>query len=184
MKGSVYHHIMDAELLETLRRNSNIRLAQDGAFWWGSARVPNTRVQALFHRGLRRRDSDHELTMHVGDTWCYVTCEGVYRFVKSLQVSNHALRIRLRHGQTLNLDQPQLVIAPDERFYLWLKTDQTFALLERTAHQQLIGHLEPARAHTELELVVGERHHPVITLDDVPTWTSAWPVTQQGTPPS
>ncbi len=159
-------------MLEALREASGIALTVDGVFRYRGDRVPNDRVQALFHRGLKVRP-DGRVTLHVGRQWCYVEAAGVARFVEGLSVTAETVRLRLRSGEALSVAPSAfaLGVAPDERFYVWAPREAPPAVLLRGAHQQLAGLLDVRvgrDGEDALILPVGDADVPVLTLPEVP----------------
>lgn len=173
---------LDAEALEALREASGIALSADGIFQYRGDRVPNDRVQDLFHRGLRVRQ-DGRVTLHVGRQWCYVDAAGVGRFVAGVRVVGEKLRLRMRPGEELELAPGSFVLgaAPDGRFYAWAPREAPPAVLLRGAHQQLAGLLdvrEGAAGEASgdvLILRVGDVEVPVLSLPEVPALTAPAP---------
>ncbi len=159
---------LDPEVLDALRRNSGLTLSGDGVWSYQASKVPHPRVQALFHQGLVV-NADSEVELHVGRTWCYVRCETVARFVDGVAIEADSFQARLRHGPTVAAGRPpNLALGPDERLYLWLE-GQHVAVLTRSAHQQLVGHLEPAEEDPEaIRLRIGEAVWPVPILASIP----------------
>lgn len=161
---------LDPEVLEALRRNSGIRLSWDGVFMYLESKVPNPRVQGMFHQGLSVRD-DGEVVLHVGHMWCYVACEGVARFVDHIQLDEGGARlmVRSRHqAEAAPVEAAGLTLgaAPDERFYLWLEPGAPPAVVTRPAASQLAGILELRGERAGLE--VGETWCPVVELARAP----------------
>ena len=164
---------MDPEVLEALRRNSGLRLDQEGRFHFHARLVENDRVQAFFHRHLTIR-GDGDVTLKVGQQWAYVACASVARFVDKIQPRGTKLMLRYRHRDIEELVEPLMGFGPDGRCYLWSKPDGSPALLTRGAHQALEPLLEEREGRIVVQL--GEARRPLAELNEVPTPAAPWPL--------
>jgi len=160
---------IDAEALELIRRQSGIHLRADGIFTYAGEPVPNPRVQALFHRGVEVR-ADDEVTLTVGARWCYLTCDGVARFIEGMRLEGSDAIVRLRTGEELPWEPLVVGYAPDDRLYGWLPGLRGPALLTRAAHHALLE-----RVGADGAITIGQRRIPVLALEDVPGAASGPP---------
>ena len=163
---------MDAEALESLRRESGLRVDADGGFHHQEGPVPNPRVQTLFHAGLRVRE-DGEVVVHVGQQWAYVACDDVARFVSSIICHDDELRISLLGNLTKSCVELKLAFAPNGRCYLWEDEGAYAAVLLRGAHQRLGARLNQTDAG-QCRAEFGDFDVPVLQIDRTPGPAERW----------
>ena len=163
---------MEPELLEALRRDSGLRLDDQGTFYFRSRLVENERVQALFHRHLSVL-ANGDVTLSVGVQWAYVACDSVARFIDGMKLEGGQLWLRYRHLEHPVASAPLIGFGPDGRCYVWAVRKGPPAVLTRTAHQALVSLLEEHAE--EVVLPVGAQRHPVAELTEVPTPAALWP---------
>ena len=132
---------MDSNALEILRRNSGLSLDAHGNFFSAGQRVPNERVQRLFHEGLAIRETG-DVTLTLGKVWAYVAAESVARFVTRLVRREGVLEIALIDGTRTNVEKPRVSAGPDNRLYVWETPEAYPAVLLRSAHNALAEILE------------------------------------------
>ncbi|MDP6945484.1 MAG: hypothetical protein QF464_15150 [Myxococcota bacterium] len=154
-----------------MRRNSGLRVDGDGCFFFHDRPVENPRVQRLFHQHLAVRE-DGEVTLTVGSQWAYVACETVARFVEAISLEGGRLKARLRGGEQVVADAPQLGFAPDGRCYVWLSAGAPPAVLTRSAHQALVSLL--VERSDRLVLPVTPAPSAVVTLACAPGPGTSW----------
>jgi hypothetical protein len=148
---------MDPSQLEALRRNSGLSLTREGLFVYHGSPVENSRVQAMFHRGLRVLSSG-EVTLSVGAQWAYVRCEGVARFAEGLEPIGSTLELRLRGDERVRCRDPRIAFGPDDRVYVWEAPELPPAILTRAAHGRLVERVDvgddgaPRYNHGQLSL--------------------------------
>lgn len=126
--------------LEAMRRKSGLALTADGQWTWGGHVAENTRVQALFHRGVAVRD-DGEVTLHVGKMWTYVKCLGPAYFLRAVRIEGgQGDRVlgRFLGDRELALAGAVAGWGPDDRLYLWVDGLPGPAIALREAHQTLL----------------------------------------------
>lgn len=99
---------LDPATLERLRRGIPLRLDRTGQFHFEGDPVAHPRVHALFLAGLDRDDAG-EVTLHVGQQWCYLTVDDCpLRATAVLPGDNGAPQLRLDDGRLLPLDPATL----------------------------------------------------------------------------
>jgi len=140
----------------------------------------------MFHHGVVV-SSDGEVTLHVGETWAYVSTPGPAFFVRAvLGLGEAAPRVRLLGDRELALTGEASAIAgwgPDQRLYLWLARLPGPAVCLREAHQALVerlvegvygGSLEGA---SDLSIDLGRgRKMSVVMLTAIPSASAPAPI--------
>jgi len=132
---------MNPDALEYLRRNSGLSLDSDGVFYSMGQKVPNDRVQQLFHDGISVLDSG-DVTLTLGKVWAYVEPRTVARFVTAVKRDEASLEISMINGVCSKVTNPRVGMGPDNRFYLWEHENMHPAILLRRAHHELAELLE------------------------------------------
>jgi len=161
--------------LELLRRNSQISVDSCGVFHHEGAVIENARIQQLFRRGLRVRE-DGEVTLHVGQQWCYVAVQEVPLYVDRIGVEPNAdgiqgVWLHLSDETVETLDPQTLTIVGEERIFCWVKEGCVPARFLRSAHHAL-GELliEAPESPDGIALQVDGKTHVIRQVDTGPVW--------------
>ena len=127
--------------LDNIRRNSGISLDRSGRFLHEEEPIENERIQALFRKGIVVRE-DGEVTLHVGNQWCYVKCEGVAVFVHTVAVDDDGVcELTLSDGTRERLLLDTLIAVENNDLYCFVKERRVAARFLRGAYHQLAPHL-------------------------------------------
>ena len=156
---------MNADALEYLRRNSGLSLDSEGVFYSMGQKVPNDRVQQLFHEGIAVLESG-DVTLTLGRVWAYVKPRTVARFVTGLKIDGDNLNLFTINGARSTSDSPRVGMAPDNRFYLWEHETAYPSILLRQAHHELAELLEERDG--DIGFVLGQHWVSIQELSTAP----------------
>jgi hypothetical protein len=156
--------------LENLRRNSGISLDRDGRFHHEGSPIENDRIQTLFRASLEVRE-DGEVLLRVGKQWCYVHCEGVALFVRSVcRREGEGLELTLSDDSREMLQNDSLRIVENNDLYCAVKEGFLNARFLRGAYHQVAAFFEDAsnEGSEACVLRLGEQRSAVTTLEEPP----------------
>lgn len=154
----------DPATLDRLRRGIPLRLDRAGRFQFEGDAVEHPRVHALFLAGLDRTETG-ELTLHVGDQWCYLTADDTpLRATAVLRGDDGRPVLRLDDARLVPLDPATLwddghglrASVPSQR-----SARPLAVRLSNTATMDLTAWIDDARDPPELR--VGDRAAPIPT---------------------
>ena len=159
--------------LEEIRRNSRIHLDRQGRFHHAGEAVEHPGVHRALCQGLAIRE-DGEVTLQIGEQWCYLTVEEPPQFVVSVRAaeagSPHpgAWELTLLNGDVERLDPGTLFHVGDEDLYCMTTEGRACARFLRDAYHRLAEHLQEAPDGEGIALVLGERIVPIRREDERP----------------
>ena len=131
---------IDLEKLEWFRRNSRIGLTRNGEWTYNGTLVESTRVQKLFHKGLKINQAG-EAQLHVGKQWCYLEeVQDTLYFVDNIRLEGAEIVLRLLGGRQEPLDRASLSHGGEEFLYCVLQNGHRARFL-RAVMSTLSDHL-------------------------------------------
>ncbi|MBM7118531.1 DUF1285 domain-containing protein [Archangium primigenium] len=141
------------------REDSGIRLDARLRWWHDDAPIEHPRIIELFNSSLVL-DETGRYQLRIGADWCYVTVEGAAYEVRTVDVSEARVSVRLSDRSAEALEPSSLDVDAEGVLTCQVKGGRARARFSRDAQYQL-GELLEQQAGGRLALRAGERLLPL-----------------------
>jgi hypothetical protein len=133
------------DFLEKLRRSLDLRLDDEGRFFYEGDLITHPKVHALFHRSICVQPKTKEYYLQIGDQIAYFQVDSFAFFITAFEVyqdsAHQHLKIVLNQGEVLIDAIDSFYSVGFEKIYVKLKDQRKCGVLKK-AREQMLAFLE------------------------------------------